>query len=157
MTDRLLPTLRLDLMAKDKWQPKHLTQKHKNIIALHAQGLSRSEISEFCKCTPEYVSMIVATPITKEYMADLDRYLDSRLSALYGKAVQTIADGMDGAASDTQLKAARLQLEATNKLGKADKEQQSAEDVVSAILKYASAGTVVIGHNVQVNQGELDG
>lgn len=154
MTERLLPTIRMDLIAKDKWQPKHLSQKHKNIIALHAQGVSREEIGEFCKCTPEYVSMIVATPIAKEYLSDLERYLDSRMNALYSQSVETIHQGMMGNATDTQLKAARLQLEATNKLGKDNKESQSAEDVVSAILKAATAGTVVIGQNVQVNQGD---
>ena len=151
------PTIRLDQMAKEKWQPKTLTQKHKNIIALHVQGMKREDIGEFCKCTPEYVSMIIATPIAKEYLRDVEKYLDSRLHALYGKTVQVIEDGLSGAATDTQLKAARLQLEATNKLKHNEKDAQTAEDVVSALLKAASSGTVVIGQNVQINQGDHHG
>lgn len=156
-TKRMLPTVRLDQMATDKWQPKKLTQKHKNIIALHAQAMPREQIGEYCGCTPEYVSMIVATPIAKEYMRDLTRYMDSRLEAMYGRTVQVIEDGLNGSATDTQLKAARLQLEVTGKLKNDEKDSQSAEDVVSALLKAASSGTVIIGQNIQVNQGDHHG
>lgn len=154
---RQLPTIRLDQMAKEKWQPKTLTQKHKNIIALHIQSMKREDIAEYCGCTPEYVSMIVATPIAKEYLRDVEKYLDARMNALYGKTVQVLEDGLDGIATDTQLKAARLQLEATNKLKHNEKDAQTAEDVVSALLKAAASGTVVIGQNVQINQGDRNG
>lgn len=152
-----LPTIRLDQLAKEKWQPKTLTQKHKNIIALHAQAMKREDIAEFCGCTPEYVSMIVATPVAKDYLRDLEKYLDARMHALYTKTVDVIESGLDGSATEVQLKAARLQLEATNKLKHNEKDAQTAEDVVSALLKAAASGTVVIGNNIQINQGDDHG
>lgn len=151
-----LPTINLEQLEANsgggKWQPKKLTEKHKNIIALHIQSMKRAEIAEFCGCTPEYVSMVVATDLAQEYMRELEKYLDHRVKALYERSVDVIRDGLTGAATDTQLKAARLQLEMTGKLKENVTEQQTAEDVVTALLKAAAAGgTINIAQNIQVN------
>lgn len=148
-----LPTIHIE---QKKWVLKRLSQKHKNIIALHAQAASRYDIAQLVKCTPEYVSMVVAQPLAKEYLREVETYMDSRLHAMYGKTVDTISKGLDGLASDTQLKAARLQLEATGKLKGARGEEQTAEDVVAALLKHAAGGIIAIGQNVQVNTGGSD-
>lgn len=152
VNDVCLPTIHIE-KVKEGWQLKKLSEKHKNIIALHAQCVNRIDIGAMCGCTPEYVSMIVAQPLAKEYLRTLELYMDSRLEVMYGKSVDVIQKGLDGDATDTQLKAARLQLEVTGKL-KGDKAQaQSAEDVVAALLKAASGGVIAIGTNVQVNTG----
>jgi len=145
-----LPSINLPRPGQT-WELKKLSQKHKNIIALHVQCMKREDIGKIAGCTPEYVSMVVAQPLAKAYLRDLEKYMDSRLEALYGRSVDVIQDGLDGAATETQLKAARLQLEVTGKL-KGDKDgAQSAEDVVAALLKHAAGGVVAIGGNVQVN------
>ena len=140
------------LVLPAKWELKKLSQKHKSIIALHAQGVRREDIGSACGCTPEYVSMIVAQPLAKEYLRGLEQYMDSRLRTLYGKSVDVIDKGLESDNPETALKAARLQMEATGKL-KAEKEgSQTAEDVVAALLAHArSGGVVAIGTNVQVN------
>jgi hypothetical protein len=151
---RVLPTINPEKLVEG-WQLKKLSQKHKNIIALHAQNVKREDIGKTVGCTPEYVSMIMQQPLAREYMRDLEKYMDSRLEALYGRSVDVIQNGLDGDATDTQLKAARLQLEVTGKLKPKDSDKQTAEDVVSALLKYASSGGVIaIGNNVQVNTGD---
>lgn len=155
-TEFKLPSINILPSPKEGWELKKLSQKHKNIIALHLQGVSRADIGEFCGCTPEYVSMIIAQPIAKEYLRDVEKYLDARMQSLYGKTVDTIQAGLDGNATDTQLKAARLQLEATGKLKQDKDAAQTAEDVVAALLK-AAGGVVAIGNNVQVNVGGNDG
>ena len=147
-----LPTIHMSSVVK-KWELKKLSQKHKSIVALHAQGVSRLDISTVCDCTPEYVSMVVAQPLAKQYLRELETYMDSRLQTLYGKSIDVIQDGMMGQATDTQLKAARLQLEVTGKLKGSRDENQTAEDVVAALLKAAAGGVVAIGQNVQVNVG----
>ena len=143
----VLPTIHLP--SKKEWVLKKLSQKHKNIIALHAQAASREDIGNIVGCTPEYVSMVVAQPLAQEYLKGVNKYQDQRLEAMYGKTVDTIFKGMDGKATDAQLKAARLHLEATGRLKGKDDDKQSAEDVVAALLKHASV--VAIG-NVQINQ-----
>lgn len=158
MTTFVMPTINIEQIAEaaegstTKWQPKKLTEKHKNIIALHTQSMKRQEIAEYCGCTPEYVSMVVATDLAQAYMRDLEKYLDHRVKALYDKSVDVIHDGLNGIATDTQLKAARLQLEMTGKLKEGTTETQTAEDVVAALLKAASAGGIInIAQNIQVN------
>lgn len=151
-----LPTINLLPVQKEGWQLKKLSQKHKNIIALHVQGVSRVDIGTFCGCTPEYVSMILQQPLAKEYLRDVEKYLDARMQSLYGQTVDVIQKGLAGVATDTQLKAARLQMEATGKLKQDKDSAQTAEDVVSALLK-AAGGVVAIGNNVQVNVGGNDG
>ena len=148
-----LPTIHISTVTK-KWEMKKLSQKHKSIIALHAQGVSRIDISDVCGCTPEFVSMVVAQPLAKQYLRELELYMDSRLQTLYGKSIDVIQDGLDGSATDTQLKAARLQLEVTGKLKGDRDENQTAEDVVAALLKAATGGVIAIGNNVQVNMGD---
>lgn len=143
------PTLQTIRPTNGKWELKKLSQKHKTIIALHVQNLTREEISQVAGCTPEYVSMIVAQPLAQQYLAELEKYMDSRLKALYGKSVDAIQQGLDSQDEEVALKAARLQLEATGKMKKDDERGHSAEDVVAAILDRA---TVIIGQNVQVNQ-----
>jgi len=139
-----------------KWEMKKLSQKHKSIIALHAQGVSRADIGQVCNCTPEFVSMVIATPPAKAYLRELEQYMDSRLQSLYGRSVDVIQDGLCNEATDVQLKAARLQLEVTGKLKQDRNENQTAEDVVAALLKHATSGVVAIGQNVQVNMGDGD-
>ena len=135
-----------------KWEMKTLTQKHKSIVGLHAQGVSRADIGAVCGCTPEFVSMVVATAPAKAYLRELEIYMDSRLQTLYGSSIDVIQAGLNNQATDTQLKAARLQLEVTGKLKQDRDENQTAEDVVAALLKHAASGGVVaIGNNVQVN------
>ena len=131
MEGKLLPTIR-PLPADKTWELKKLSQKHKNIIALHVQNVSRTDIGDMCNCTPEYVSMIIAQPLAKAYLRDVEKYMDSRMEALYGRTVDIIHAGLNGDATDTQLKAARLQMEATGKLKSDNKESQTAEDVVAA-------------------------
>jgi len=145
------PARRTIATTKPTWELKKLSQKHKTIVALHAQGVDRFDIGQVADCTPEYVSMIVKQPLAKAYLAELEEYMDSRLKSLYGKTVDVISNGLDSGNEDVALKAARLQLESTGKLKGEKKEAQSAEDVVAAILSRA---TVIIGQNVQVNQGE---
>jgi len=155
MDEVALPAIN-PLKLQEGWKLKKLSQKHKNMIALHCQNMKREDIGEIVGCTPEYVSMILAQPLAKEYLREVELYLDQRLQGLYNKTVDVIEAGLDGAATDAQLKAARLQMEATGKL-KGDKaENQSAEDVVTALLKAAASGTVVIGQNVQINNGKTD-
>jgi len=146
-----LPTIHIEDTG---WQLKRLKEKHKNIIALHAQCMKREDIAAVVGCTPEYVSMIMQQPLAKAYMREVEKYMDSRLEALYGHSIDTIEKGLAGNATDTQLKAARLQLEATGKLKKSTTEAQTAEDVVAALMKAAISGVVAIGTNVQVNVGE---
>lgn len=144
MPDGRLPTIRLQ---KKKWEPKHLSQKHKSIIALHSQNVSREEIGQVCDCTPQYVSMVVATEKGQQYLRELEQYMDQRLRLTFGKAVDVIHKTLDSEDEEIALKAARLALDANGKLKSNPNEKKSAEDVVAEILARA---TVITNSNVQI-------
>lgn len=132
---------------------KKLSEKHKTIVALHAQATDRHTIAQMAECTPEYVSFVVKQPLAQQYLSEIQGYLDDRMRAMFHKSVDAIDRALECGNSDTELKAARLQMEAAGKLKSADKDQGTAEDIVASILERA---TVVIAQtaNVQVNQGE---
>src|SRR5687768_16478854 len=131
------PARRTIDLSKPKWDLKKLSQKHKTIVALHAQGVCRFDIGQIAACTPEYVSMIVAQPLAQQYLAELEQYMDSRLRNLFGRSVDAIAAGLDSGNEETALKAARLQMEASGKLKGEKKDAGTAEDLVAAIMARA--------------------
>ena len=151
LTNKPLPTISPEQL-KQKWELKKLKGKHKTIVALHLQGLNRVDIGAIAECTPEYVSMVLKQPVAKEYMAEMNAYMDQRLEQSFGKAVEVIHETLDSDDEEIQLKAARLALEATGRLKGSEQKTRSAEDVVAAIL--ANASTIIVGQNVQVNQGD---
>lgn len=139
---------------KAGFELKKLSQKHKTIIALHSQGVCRYDVGAIAGCTPEYVSMVVAQPLAKAYLQQLEEYMDSRLRSLYSKSVDAIDKGLENDDPDVALKAARLQMEAAGKLKPKESEAKTAEDVVAAILSKAN---LIVAQNVQINQGASNG
>lgn len=142
-------TVNLGELKRTGWQPKRLNDKHKAIIALHAQAVRREDISRVCGCTPEFVSMVVRTDLAKAYLAQLEEHTDGRLRQLYGASVDAIDSGLHSDDEEIKLKAARLQLEASGKMKGDQRDNRTAEDLVASILAQA---TVIIGNNIQVNQ-----
>jgi len=124
---------------------KRLTQKHKDMITLSLQGLSREKVGEYCGCTPQYVTMINKQPLARAYIADIEQHLDMRLRGMYEKSITTIENVMVNGRKDTdRLAAAALQLDAIGKRKlDGDEGKETAEDVVAAML--------VQGENVQIN------
>lgn len=103
--------------AKYKFSLKRLTPKHKEVAALLAQGLKAVDVARIVGFTPEYLHMLSKQPLFIEYIDGMNAVVDRQLEALYGKSVEVIADALS-AGGDEALKAARLQMEATNRVGK---------------------------------------
>lgn len=97
---------------------KELSQKHKTAMSLLAQGLGRTEIASIVDYTPEYITWLAKQPLCKAYLQELTQYVDARLVALYEKSVDVMADAMTVGNMDEKLRGARLQLEATWRVGR---------------------------------------
>ena len=82
-----------------------------------AQGLGRSEIAAIVGYEPEYVSWLVRQEVCQGYLAEMNAVVEFRLQAMTGESVDTIHDVMRNGTSDDRLKAAKLQLEATGRIG----------------------------------------
>ena len=96
---------------------RDLSAKHKQVAALLAQGMGRGEISQLVDYTPEYVTWLMRDPSFKAYMVEMSEVADVRLEALFSQVPDVIARGMQAERVEDQLKAARLQLEVTKRLG----------------------------------------
>jgi hypothetical protein len=97
---------------------KKLSPAHKQVAALVAQGVDRRTIAAACDFTPEYVTMLQGQPLFVEYIKGMNRAVATQLEALFGKSVDVINNAMDTGNIDEQLKGAKLQLEATGRIGR---------------------------------------
>ena len=116
-----------DLMEMEQLEPveertpvelKKLQQWHKTALSLLAQGLGRGAIAEACDCTPEYITMLAKQPVCQAYLKEMQEFADTRFQALTEQSVEAIADTLVNGGIEEKLKAARLQMEATGRVGK---------------------------------------
>lgn len=119
------------------WELKILKPRHKRIASLICQGLKYVEIASVMKITPEYVSMLSRQPLIKAFIAELSEAAGIRLEALTGKTVQVITEVLDTGSNADKLKAARLQMEATNRLGTRGAAMISQTDAADRIERLA--------------------
>lgn len=97
---------------------KELSPKHKQVVALLVQGVNRQTIAELCEFTPEYITWLGRQPLCQAYFRELNEFADVRLQALAGKTVDVISEAMDNGSHENQLRAAKLQMEATGRIGR---------------------------------------
>lgn len=113
-----------------------LSQKHKDVLALLAQGVGRTEIASVCGFTPEYVTWLAKQPVCKPFLEELKGFVDFRLVALTERSVDVIAETMNIGSQEDKLKAAKLQLEATGRLGR-DRGQPVGESTAGRLESLA--------------------
>jgi len=98
-----------------------LSEKHKMVASLMAQGLGRSEIASAIGYTPEYITWLTRDPLFKNYLQEMSEHTDARLEAMFDQVADVVSDGMRNGSMDERLKAARLLLEVTGRVGKFDR------------------------------------
>lgn len=103
-----------------KWELRKLKPVHKQIASLIAQGMMNKDVAPICNVTKEYVSMLLRQPLVQEYIAEMSRIADTRLEAMTTKSVDTIGDILQNGTEKGRLQAARMQLEATRRIGRPD-------------------------------------
>lgn len=107
----------LDLPSQRKIQLKELSPKHKQVAALLAQGVDRETIGQAVGFEPGYVTWLGGDTLFRQYVRDMGKLAETRLEAMFEQAVDTIANEMRGG-GENALKAARMQMEATGRIGK---------------------------------------
>lgn len=111
-----------------KVQLVKLSPKHKQVMALLAQGLDRVSIAALVDLEPEYITWLSNDPLCKAYMEEMNQAVAFRMEALFSKSVDVVADTMVHGSAEEKLKAARLQLEATKRLGRAQGREDDAPE-----------------------------
>lgn len=104
--------------ATGEYQLQKLSPKHKQAMALLAQGVDRATIGAAVDLAPEYITWLTRQQICKAYLKEMLGYADARLVALTEQSVDAIAEMLIGGSEDAKLKAARLQLEAVGRIGR---------------------------------------
>lgn len=129
-----------------------LTDKHKQVASLLAQGAGPEEISALVEYTPQYVSMLTRDPLFKEYLGHMAEINEARLEAIFGKVVETIDEGLSNEHKiEDRLKAARLQLEVTGRIGKNDRPNGALDNSLERLTTLADR---LIALQTRVRTGE---
>ena len=99
------------------WQMMVLKPKHKQVCAMLAQGIDRRTISNVVGVTPEYITMLSKQPLMKEYIAEMCQAAGLQLDAMFVQSVEVISEVMANGSPKERVAAARLQMEATKRIG----------------------------------------
>lgn len=103
--------------APPGWQLKKLTERHRSVCALLAQGLPQGTVATMCGITPTYVGMLLRQPLCMAYIKDLSTVAGVQLESLFPKAVEVVAEVMQTGNATEKMKAVRLHGELTKRLG----------------------------------------
>lgn len=109
--------MNISLQTERKVQLQELTAKHRGVAALLAQGAPREIAAAAFDYTPEYVTWLGGDPLFQQHVREMNKLVSARLELLYEKSVDVIAETMSSGGAEEKLKAARLQLEATGRVG----------------------------------------
>jgi hypothetical protein len=110
-----------------EWQLKKLSIKHREVASLLAQGLDRATIAAITKYSEGYITWLGRQPLFREYIAEMSQYQEVKLEAMFQQSVDAIGDTLQHGNPEERLKAARLQLEATRRVGRGS--EQGARNV----------------------------
>jgi hypothetical protein len=99
------------------WQLKKLTERHKTICSLFAQGMPRGDIATLTGVHPNYITMLMKQPLIQKYVKDMSIVAGVQLESMAQKVVDTIGEVMTSGNGTERLKAARLQAEMTGRIG----------------------------------------
>jgi len=101
-----------------KIELKELGPRHKQVISLLAQGVPRQTVAVMTEYTPEYVTWLTRQPVCQAYLKEINDFVDVRLLSLGEKAVDAITDALETGSHENKLRAAKLQMEATGRIGR---------------------------------------
>jgi len=131
--------LDLDLLAPEKpgWEMKKLKPVHKQVCSLYAQGLKNVDIARLVGIVPEYIPALMKQPLCREYVAKINAVAGLQLEAQFQLTVDVIGDTLRNGSAQDQLKAARLQLEATKRIGSGSVSSTITVDASDRLLKLS--------------------
>ncbi len=136
---------------KTGWVMKSLKPKHKQICSLLAQGLPRGTIAQIIGVTPEYISMLANQKLMQDYIKDLAKVADLQLEAMYVKTVEVIGETLENGNHKEKMQAARLQMEATRRIGSKSIEPEKLIDTNSRLAKLAERLLFLQGSHPQLD------
>lgn len=110
----------LETEDRAEWVLQKLKPKHFQICALLAQGFKNIEVAAMCGVTKEYITMLLRQPLIKQEIAKKGEVIGQRFELLTEKSLDVMVDAMNNGNHQDKLRAVKLQLEVTKRIGRAD-------------------------------------
>lgn len=123
---------------KSTWTLRALKPVHRQICSMIAQGIPRYTIAEACQVAPEYVSNLIRQPIIREEIRRFAEFAELQLDAQFTKVVDAIGDTLDNGNNKERMMAARLQLEATKRIGPRSEERGNPGNTEDKLINLAN-------------------
>lgn len=121
----------------DKWEMKKLLPWHKQLCSMLAQGIDRQTIAQVFQKTPEYISMLAAQDLIRTEVNEMKRFAEFQLEAQFVKSVTVIGEVLENGSAKEKIQAARLQLEATRRIGPRMVEEEKLVDTNARLARLA--------------------
>ena len=155
--------------SADPIELKKLSERHKLVAALLAQGAPREAVAVAAQYTPEYITWLQRQPLFKEYIKEMSEAASVHLEAMFTKSVSVISEAMDNGTYEERLKGAKLQMEATGRIGRyqtpapvggsGDRLEELAERLTSLLHRqrsqvYEAEDAEVLGEQKRLSQSQ---
>ena len=127
----------VEMAERQKWEMKALKPKHRQVCSMLAQGIARGTIAKVIGCTPEYITMLSKQKLMQDYMKELCQQANLQLEAMYVQSVDAIGDVLREGQPKERLQAARLQMEATKRIGSGAGMEAEVIDTNSRLTRLA--------------------
>lgn len=121
----------------DKWEMKKLLPWHKQLCSMLAQGIDRQTIAQVFQKTPEYISMLAGQELIRAEVNEMKRFAEFQLEAQFVKSVSVIGEVLENGSAKEKIQAARLQLEATRRIGPRMVEEEKLVDTNARLARLA--------------------
>lgn len=135
---------------------KVLKPIHKQLASLLAQGVSRDVICELLEFNEKYIATLMRDPLFREYQKEISEFVDARIEGMFGKVADAIQDGLTVGTVDERLKAGRLQLELTKRLGSGTGLSKDVESSVERLNTLAERLLALNNRTGRTYNGEVN-
>lgn len=123
--------------VNNEWVLLELKPMHKQVAALLAQGFKNVQVAAMTNITPEYVSMLLRQPLIRQEIARLCDIANTRMESLFESSVDAVAEVLVSGSHKDKLAAARLQMEATRRIGRFEAGGRDTGDNIDRLEKLA--------------------
>jgi hypothetical protein len=142
--------------AKEKWRLKSLQPWHRQVCSLLAQGIPRQTIAQIMDCTPEYVSMLAAQPLIKDYIREWCAFAGLQLEAQFVKSVEVIGDALENGNYKEKLQAVEMQAKLTHRIGTGSTLPSESVDMNSRLLSLSERLTGLLESQKMAHDAKVE-
>lgn len=135
--------------AMSTWEMKKLLPWHKQLCSMLAQGIDRQTIAQVFQKTPEYISMLSGQTLIQEEVSAMKKFAEFQLEAQFVRSVSVIGEVLENGSPKEKIQAARLQLEATRRIGPRMAEEEKLIDTNARLTRLAERLLYLQGKGTQ--------